>query len=166
MTPHSVRFTFSPALYPQTPFVNHSVFLHGEIVEIKTRQNEQIVRAKDEKGEWNAYAESTIALFEKGNLVRAYGIIVSQPDGNTMLAAKWIKKIEKEEYEYCQRETGVEWEKMEKENPSLKGLKPFVPKKNIEKNPPTQAENTSKVHPETDSDFIPAAQLKIEREYL
>ncbi len=160
-----VQFVFSPALYPQTPLSNHTVFLHGEIVEVKQRNQELTFRIKDEKGEWEAYGEGDPRTFNVGEKVRAYGLIVPQPDGKMMLAAKWVKKIETEEWEYCIRSTQKEWTPLLETNQSISTLKPFElpkPRPGIVQSIQTE----TKSPPKDDEDFISAHQIKVEKEYL
>ncbi|MEK6902052.1 MAG: hypothetical protein AABX02_00495, partial [archaeon] len=66
MPSDGVQFVFSPALYPQSPLSNHTVFLHGQLVEAKQRNPELIVRVKDEKGEWEAYSDGNTSEFQPG----------------------------------------------------------------------------------------------------
>ncbi len=160
-----VQFVFSPALYPQTPLSNHTVFLHGEIVEVKQRNQELTFRVKDAKGEWEAYAEGDPRTFTTGEKVRAYGLIVPQPDGKMMLAAKWVKKIEADEWEYGIRSTEKEWAPLLENNPILSTLKPFeLPKPRL--GLVNVLQNKTKTPPKDDDDFVSAHQIKVEKEYL
>ncbi len=159
-----VQFVFSPALYPRSTLENKIVFTHGNIQETKMRNGELVVRVKDEKGEWEGFIEERNApALSEGQVVRAYGIISAQPDGRNVLACKWIKIIGEEESVFCTRKTNETWKKMISEHAELAELKPHVlpPPKLVKMEHPIAkpAEN----HP---SEFISAAEIKVEREYL
>lgn len=160
-----VQFVFAPALFPQSPLSNHTVFLHGEIVEVKQRNMELTFRVKDEKGEWEAYGEGSPTAYQTGEKVRGYGLIVPQPDGKMMLAAKWIKKVGNEEYDYCIRHAQQEWTSILEKNPSILTLKPFELPKSKTPMVSSSSRETKSASPD-DSDFISASQLNVEREYL
>ena len=162
MTP-GVQFVFSFATYAQTPLVNRRVFLHGEIIHGKHRNGEMVIEVKDEKGIWEGFAEEKKGeSFTEGQKVRAYGVILSQPDEKNTLSCQWIKTIETEEWEYCVRQTRKEWEVLLQTHPELETLKPFeLPKPKIVKM------NTQTVPKTTEpNEFISAAEIKVEREYL
>lgn len=160
-----VQFVFSPALYPQTPLSNHTAFAHGNVLETKQRNGELVIRVKDEKGEWEAYGEGNATDFQIGETVRAYGLIVPQPDGKMMLAAKWIKKTNPDEHAYCIRHAQKEWNTIIEKNPSISTLKPFE----LPKPKPGQIQTPlkeTKSPPKDDEDFVSAHQLNVEKEYL
>ncbi len=163
----TVRFVFSPALYPKTPLVNTPVFVHGILTEVRVKPNEITLKGKDEKGDWCAYVEQYVERFEIGQRVRAYGIVSTQPDGNIMLSAKWVKTITEEEYHYCEKETTRMWETTTNEYPVILTLNVFVAPM-IEKNNTAHSKTKEDSPPsvEEETDFIPAAQFKVEREYL
>ncbi len=159
-----VLFIFSPALYPRSTLENKMVFTHGAVQELKMRNGEVVVRVKDEKGEWEGFIEEKNApAMSEGLMVRAYGIISAQPDGRNVLACKWIKMIHDEEQQFCTRKTNETWEKLTNEHAELAELKPFVlPQPKLVKTEHTIAkpiENAS-------AEFISAAEIKVEREYL
>lgn len=159
-----VVFVFSPALFPRSTMENYFVFAHGTILEVKSRKGEVIFRVKDEKGEWEGYLEEKNAqTLVEGQVVRAYGTISPQPDGKNVLACKWIKHVNGEEKEFCEKKTLEEWENVVREHSTLNGLKPFerpTPKiVNIEH----ETLNVTKDEPQ---EFISAAEIKVEREYL
>lgn len=162
------KFTYSTALFHETPLLGMNAFLHGEIIEIKKRKGELSIQCKDEKGTWEAYTENipekTIKEFKKGKKTRAYGVITSQPDGKNQLHAKWIILTAKEEYEFVQNQTKKEWEKLIQENPTLQKLKKTTEKKENffkkEETIPKKEKEEKKV------DFIPASQLNVEREFI
>ncbi len=160
-------FVFAPALYPNTPLINRTVFVHGTLTDVKIKPSEVILKGKDEKGEWSAYVEQYAERFEVGQHVRAYGLIVPQPDGNVSLAAKWAKRIEKEEYTHCTTQTTQGWEAMRKEHPRIDALQPYIPAPTkILTTPPSPSVSKPKTSPSDDPDFVSAAQFKVEREYL
>lgn len=160
-------FVFAPALFPNTPLINRTVFVHGILTDVKIKPSEVILKGKDEKGEWSAYVEQYAERFEVGQKVRAYGLIVPQPDGNVSLAAKWAKQIEEGEYTQCVSHTTQGWEALRKEHPTLETLKPFIPAPTkILTTIPASAVSTPKTSPSEDPDFVSAAQFKVEREYL
>lgn len=158
-----MKFVYAPALYPSSPLEGEDVFLHGECVETKTRNGELVVRARDEKGEWEAYGEHAVGV-TKGTPLRAYGTIAAQPDGRMMLAAKWIKPVEQDEMEYCKKKTHQEWTHLIEAKPELSTLAPFVPPKPVTKT--LQVETTPPKNAQNDTDFVSASEIKIEREYL
>ncbi|MEK6970866.1 MAG: hypothetical protein AABW68_04225 [archaeon] len=167
MTESPVLFVYAPALYPGTPFLERAVFVHGKLVEVKIKPNETILKGEDAKGVWWAYVEQYVERYEIGQRVRAYGIITAQPDGNVSLAAKWTKIIEEGEYAYCEEQSRNTWETLQKEQPVIDTLPPFHERAATRGNPhsslsPTAAKPTEKGEPE----FIPADQLKVEREYI
>ncbi len=158
------RFVFSPALYPGTPLTNTPVFTHGKIIEIMEKSGELLLKVQDEKGTWSAYTERDAALQDE-QTIRAYGLIVSQPDGNVMLAAKWVKRVEKDEYAYCEREARKEWEKLIETYPTLATLTAYtIPeRKNTRNETPTRQDSRSR---DEESDFIPATEFKVDKEYI
>lgn len=160
-----VRFVFAPALFPKTSLEGQLVFVHGKISEDKQRNGETVVKARDEKGEWEAYLEMQSNLtLEKEQKIRACGTITRQPDEKHVLAAKWIKKIDEKEYDYCMRSTQKEWEKIIQEHPSLNQLKPNQP---IQSKPFHQTESKKTIpKKEEESGFVSAHQIKIDREYV
>lgn len=160
--PHTT-FVFSPALYPQTPLINTPVFVHGLLTEVKVKPNEVILKGKDEKGEWSAYVEQYLETFTVGQRVRAYGLIVPQPDGNVMLAAKWAKIMSEDEQAYCQKQATKEWETIVAHNPTISSLVPFVSPVSKKTNATTP---TPSPRPHEEPDFIPATQFKVEHDYL
>lgn len=159
-----IIFTFAPATFPRTPLENKMVFMHGSIKESKTRMNEIVFRAMDEKGEWEGYAEEKNSpALENGITVRALGIITSQPDGRNVLACKWIKIVEPDENEFAERQTRKDWEKMCTEHATLNELKPFeMPKPKMVKT----EEKIIQPQENKENEFISAAEIKVEREYL
>lgn len=163
----STLFVFSPALYPHTPLINRTVFVHGTLTDVKIKPNEVILKGKDEKGEWSAYVEQYAERFEVGQKVRAYGLIVPQPDGSVSLAAKWAKRIEDEEHGFCLHHTTQGWNGLRSEHPTIDTLKPFVPTASKILTQPVQATiQKPKTSAPEESDFVSAAQFKVEREYL
>ncbi|MFH0970031.1 MAG: OB-fold nucleic acid binding domain-containing protein [Candidatus Diapherotrites archaeon] len=166
MTLPSTRFVFSIGLYPKTPFEGNMVWVHGIVEDIRNKVGETIFHVKDEKGKWSAYGDA-VETIKIGDRVRAYGMIVNQPDGNMLLAAKWVKKIEKEEYAFCEKQTHAAWENILKQYHEIIQLVPFVPpisrKNNIEKTP---LANTPEKKEREENDFIPATELKVEQDYL
>ncbi len=157
-------FVFSPALYPNTPLTGKNVFTHGNITEIKNRNGEIVVRVKDEKGEWEGYAEEKkTQTFNVGNSVRAYGSINAQPDGRNMLSCTWIKEISTEEKEFCERKTREMWEKLTQTHSTLSTIQPHtMPAPKLVK-----TETTIVTHAQPkENEFISAAEFKVEREYL
>jgi hypothetical protein len=159
-------FVFAPALFPNTPLINRPVFVHGILTDVKIKPSEVILKGKDEKGEWSAYVEQYAERFEIGQWVRAYGLIVPQPDGNVSLAAKWAKRIEKEEYDYCTTQTMQGWEALRKEYRSMDTLQPFIPAPTKTLTPQTIPAPKTQNRSSDDPDFVSAAQFKVEREYL
>ncbi len=159
-----VRFVFSPALYPRSTIENKMVFAHGKLMELKTRNGEISLRVKDEKGEWEGFIEERNAPVLSENMnVRAYGIISAQPDGRNVLACKWIRMIDELEKEFCVRQTSIEWERLTQEHAGLNELKPFVrPEPKLVK---TEIK-TVKPAENTPNEFISAAEINVEREYL
>ncbi len=162
---------FAPALYPNTPLEGKWVLLHGTLSQQRGRRDETIIRARDEKGEWEAYAHYSIPLLNTGESVRAYGRIMIQPDGSVQLAAQWIKKIEMEEAEYCLRETHANWEKIIQNHAGLQTLSPAVPKPiTTHALPPVAMVATpyapTPTPPAKEDDFVPASELEVEKEYV
>ncbi|MBM3282282.1 MAG: hypothetical protein FJY86_03000 [Candidatus Diapherotrites archaeon] len=156
-------FVFSPALYPNTPLSGKNVFTHGNIIETKNRNGELVVRVKDEKGEWEGYAEEKkTPMLNVGTHVRAYGSINAQPDGRNMLACTWIKEISTEEKEYCERKTRHEWGALTQTNATLSTIQPHImPAPKLVKT------ETIVTHAQPkENEFISAAEFKVEREYL
>jgi hypothetical protein len=164
MMTNSISFVFSPALYPNTPLAGSNVFTHGSVVEIKTRNGELVVRVKDEKGEWEGYAEEkNTPTINTGMNVRAYGTINPQPDGRNMLACAWIKEVSNEEKEYCERKTRTTWETLTQTHAALSTINPFVrPAPQLVK---TETTIVTDAQPK-ENEFISAAEIKVEREYL
>jgi hypothetical protein len=159
-----VQFVFSPATFPRSTMENKMVFCHGTIIEWKTRNGEVTFRVKDEKGEWEGFIEErkTLELSENTN-VRAYGMISPQPDGRNVLACAWVKVISDEEKQFCERKTRETWEKLTQENVKLLELTPFV------RPPPKLVKVEEKIPLKTGTtnvDFISAAEINVEREYL
>jgi hypothetical protein len=166
MSSHPAKFAYSTALFQSTPLLGKNVFLHGKIEFIKKRTEEIILTGEDEKGTWEAYTgnipQNLAEKFETGKNVRAYGSIISQPDGKNLLHAKWIVLVEKKEFEFAKEETKKEWEKLVREFPSLIELKPFIPKpaeKKIQERPNPKRK-------EEDGDFVPANEFQVEREFV
>lgn len=159
-----ILFAFAPATFPRTPLENRMVFMHGSIKESKTRMNEIVFRATDEKGEWEGYAEQKNApTLESGITVRALGIITAQPDGRNVLACKWVKIVEADESEFAKRLTRKDWEKQCGDHPTLNELKPFeMPKPKMVKT----EEKIIQPKENPENEFISAAEIKVEREYL
>ena len=159
-----ILFAFAPATFPRTPLENKMVFMHGIIRENKTRMNEIVFRVGDEKGEWEGYAEEKNSpALNTGATIRALGIITSQPDGRNVLACKWVKIVEADENEFAERQTRKEWEKLCTEHALLNELKPFeMPKPKMVK----MEEKIIKTHDSKENEFISAAEIKVEREYL
>ncbi len=158
-----VTFVYSPALYPQSPLENKDVFTHGVLAETKTRNGERIIKVKDEKGEWEGFAEETkIENAQVGERVRAYGTILAQPDGKLALSIRWAKKVGEEEYAFCQKETHNEWNNLVQQHATLNVLIPYkAPAPKIISH--TLNSIPAKAEP---SEFISAAEFKVEREYL
>lgn len=159
-----VQFVFSPALYPRSTLENKMVFAHGNVNEVKTRNGEVVLRVKDEKGEWEGFMEERNApALNTGMVVRAYGIISAQPDGRNVLACKWIRTVDEAESEFCARQTREEWARIMEEHAELRELKPFVrPAPKLVK---TEL-NVVQTRENEPNEFISAAEIKVEREYL
>jgi hypothetical protein len=160
-------FVYAPALYPHTPLINRTAFVHGKLVEVKIKPNEVILKGKDEKGEWSAYVEQYAERYEVGQSIRAYGLIAPQPDGSVSLAAKWAKTIQENEYRECERATKDAWPAIQGQNPSIEELKPFISTPSKVLYPPVNATISAPKPPASeDPDFVSASQFKVEREYL
>lgn len=159
-----VRFVFSPALYPRSTMENKMVFVHGNVNEAKIRNGELVVRVKDEKGEWEGFMEERNApALSEGLFVRAYGIISAQPDGRNVLACKWIRTMDEQEREFCVKQTNVEWTRLTEEHAELNELKPFVrPEPKLVKT----EQKVTQTRENEPNEFISAAEIKVEREYL
>lgn len=159
-----VIFIFSPALYPGSPLENKLVFAHGEIIHVKARNGEIDFRIKDEKGEWEGFIEERNApALNAGEIVRVYGIISAQPDGRNVLACKWMKTIQEEEKQFCARKTTEEWTRVVGEHAQLNGLKPYeFPQPKIVK----VEQKVVQKRESDENEFISAAEIKVEREYL
>lgn len=159
-----IIFVYAPATFPNTPLENRMAFMHGTIRESKTRMNEIVFRVQDTKGEWEGYAEEkNTPMLNTGTTIRALGIITSQPDGRNVLACKWVKIIEKEENEFAERYTQKDWEKLSQEHAILNELKPHeMPKPKMVKT----EEKIIKTMQKDENEFISAAEIKVEREYL
>lgn len=159
-----VRFVFSPALYPRSTMENKMVFVHGNVNEAKIRNGELVVRVKDEKGEWEGFMEERNApALSEGMIVRAYGIISAQPDGRNVLACKWIRTMDEQEREFCVRQTNSEWERLTQEHAELNELKAFVrPEPKLVKT----EQKVTQTRENEPNEFISAAEIKVEREYL
>ncbi len=159
-----VIFVYAPALYPDAKLSQKNVFTHGKIIEIKERPGETIVRVNDEKGEWEGYLDTQKKItLSEGMNIRAYGTISTQPDGRNMLACAWIKPTEHEENEFCQRKTRETWEKITQENPRINDAKPFVRPTPVLVKTETPIQSPAKT---TANEFISAAEIKVEHEYL
>lgn len=159
-----VQFVFSPALFPRSTMENKMVFCHGTIVEWKTRNGEITFRVKDEKGEWEGFIEGrkTRELVENTDM-RAYGMISPQPDGRNVLACAWVKNIHAEEKQFCEKKTRETWEKLTREHVELAAITPFV------RPLPKLVKVEEKIPPKTETanvEFISAAEINVEREYL
>lgn len=138
--------------------------MHGEIKEVKRRNGEVILRCADEKGEWEAYLEFSFQFnLEIGQKVRGFGIIENQPDGKVVLAARWVKKTDENELAFCVHETQKNWETVCRAHPGVGELKPYV--QPISKPMPIPAFTGATQAPES-NEFVPASELKIERDFV
>ena len=159
------RFVCAPALYPDSPFQGKWAFLHGKILRSDARGEEVRVTGEDTKGKWVAYQArlpGVDLLFKEGTRVRAYGKIQSQPDGSIGLAAQWIREVSPEEYAYAQGKADEGWKNALEENPALEKLVPFAsPKREAGKRVSEKGKE-----PLPQDDFVPAHELKVEREYV